>query len=186
MSIIQTERLNIRELDSAVDAEFISALLNTPKFLKYIGDRGVKTVEQAGEFIENRYRQSYREHGFGLYAVELRTIDVVAENTLPTGRVSALETTVGLCGFVRRDTLTAPDLGFAFLPEFERRGYGFESAKAVLDYGREKLGFRHVLAITSLDNHVSGRLLEKLGFVFARTIPMPDGDVKLYNAHFFD
>jgi RimJ/RimL family protein N-acetyltransferase len=170
MSFIQTERLNIRELDSAADAEFIFALLNTPKFLKYIGDRGVRNVEQASEFIENRYRQSYRDHGFGLYVVEQKDD----------------KTPVGLCGFVRRETLTAPDLGFAFLSEFERKGYGFESAKTVLDHGREKLGFRHVQAITSLNNHVSGRLLEKLGFVFAEIIPMPDGDVKLYNAHLFD
>lgn len=171
MSIIQTERLNIRELDSAADAEFIFALLNMPKFLQFIGDRGVRSTDEAAMFIDERYRQSYRDHGFGLYAVELKGDE---------------QKQIGLCGFVKRDHLEFPDIGFAFLPEFERKGYGFESATAVLDHGREKLGFRRVLAITSLDNDASGRLLEKLGFVFVAVTAMPDGDVKLYNRELFD
>ena len=67
---LKTERLNIRELNSALDAEFICALLNTPKFIKYIGDRGVRSAEDAAAFIDDRYRQSYRDHGYGRYAVE--------------------------------------------------------------------------------------------------------------------
>lgn len=170
MFILETGRLIVRELDCATDAEFIFTLLNTPKFLQFIGDRGVRTVEQASDFIENRYRQSYRDHGFGLYVVEQKDVKMP----------------IGLCGFIRRDTLTSPDLGFAFLPEFEGKGYGYESAKAVLGHGCDELGFRHVAAITSLDNQVSGRLLEKLGFVFVRVTPMPGGDVKLYNIDLFD
>jgi [ribosomal protein S5]-alanine N-acetyltransferase len=165
VKILETERLNLREIDSAVDAEFIFELLNTPKFLKYIGDRGVRSVEQASEFIEKRYRQSYRDHGFGLYIVELKTYN----------------TPVGLCGFVKRDHFEFADIGFAFLPEFESRGYGFESANAVLDHGREKLGFTKVLAITSQNNDVSGKLLEKLGFHFERIFTSPEGeDLKLF------
>src|SRR5690349_21214268 len=139
-------------MDSAGDAEFIFRLLNSPKFLKYIGDRGVRSVDDARSFIENRYRQSYLDHGFGLYTVELK---------------SRAEP-VGICGFVRRDTLPAPDIGFAFLPEHEGQGYGHESAAEALKYGLAKLKFAHVLAITTLDNDSSGRLLEKLGFVFER------------------
>ena len=156
----------MRELISADDAEFVFALLNTPKFIQYIGDRGVRSVEQAREFIENRYRQSYSDHGYGLYAVELKT-----DNTA-----------VGMCGFVRRDTLPGPDLGFAFLPEHEGKGYGFESAKAVMEYGRETLGFATVLAITSQDNEVSGKLLEKLGFKFDRLIESGDETLKLFSS----
>ena len=170
MSIIQTERLSIRELDSAIDAEFIFALLYAPMFIQFIGDRGVRSVGDAGVFIEERYRQSYRDNGYGLYAVTLRS-----DNSQ-----------VGMCGFVKRDNFEFPDIGFAFLPEYERMGYGFESAAAVLDHGREELGFRRVLAITSLDNDASGRLLEKLGFGFVRITAMPDGDVKLYNTDLFD
>ncbi len=165
MKIIETERLTLREIDSATDAEFVFELLNTPKFIQYIGDRGVDSVEQARDFIENRYRQSYRDHGYGLYAVELK-----ADNTA-----------VGMCGFVRRDTLPGPDLGFAFLPEHEGKGYGFEAARAALEHGRDKLGFTKVLAITSQDNDVSGKLLEKLGFSFDRIIATPESEeLKLF------
>ena len=163
--IVETERLILRELDSAADAEFIFALLNSTKFLQYIGDRGVRSVSEAAVFIEDRYCQSYRDHGFGLYAV-VRKED---------------NAKLGLCGFVKRDNFEFPDIGFAFLPEYERLGYGFESAVAVLAYGRDTLGFSHVLAITSLDNDASGRLLEKLGFVFSESLEMPAGDtVKLF------
>ena len=165
MIILETERLLIRELDAARDAEFVFELLNTPKFIKYIGDRGVRSVEQARDFIENRYRQSYKDHGFGLYAVDVKADSIQ----------------VGICGFVKRDTLPEPDLGFAFLPQFEGRGFGFESADAVLRYGRIDLGITTVLAITSPDNEISGKLLEKLGFRFERLIEMPDGEVlRLY------
>jgi len=163
--ILETERLVIRELDAARDAEFVFELLNAPKFIKYIGDRGVRSVEQARDFIENRYRRSYQDHGFGLYAVDVKADSIQ----------------VGICGFVKRDTLPEPDLGFAFLPQFEGRGFGFESADAVLRYGRIDLGITTVLAITSPDNEISGKLLEKLGFRFERLIEMPDGEVlRLY------
>jgi RimJ/RimL family protein N-acetyltransferase len=163
--VTETERLRIREMDSAIDAEFIFRLLNSPKFLKYIGDRGVRTTAAAADFIETRYRQSYRDHGFGLYTVEL----------LSDG------TQIGICGFVRRDTLPEPDIGFAFLPESERRGYGFESASAMMDHGRNKLGMRRILAITSPDNEASGSLLMKLGFSFDRMLVTDTESLKLYS-----
>lgn len=159
--IFETERLVVRELDSASDAEFICELLNTPKFIKYIGDRGVRTPDEAAAFIETRYRQSYRDHGFGLYAVELKGDG----------------NPVGLCGFVRRDSLPNADLGFAFLPEHESKGYGHESAKRMLEFGREKLGLKRILAITSLDNDASGRLLGKLGFKYSGEIDSPEGEM---------
>ena len=164
MKILETERLVLRELDKECDAAFTRELLNSPKFLKYIGDREVRTTEEAADFIENRYAASYREHGYGLWAVDLK------KNGIP----------VGICGFVRRDTLPGPDLGFAFLPEFERQGYGMESASAVLNYGREKLQFTDVWAITSLDNDASGRLLEKLGFKLQESDQHADESLKLY------
>jgi [ribosomal protein S5]-alanine N-acetyltransferase len=165
LKILETERLILREIDSAVDAEFIFELLNSPKFLKFIGDRGVRSVEDARSFIENRYRASYCEHGYGLYVVESKE-----------GHFS-----IGMCGFVKRDTLPGPDLGFAFLPEFESKGYGYESAAAVMRYGSEKFGFTQVLAITSQDNDVSVKLLEKLGFRFDQIFTTPEGeDLKLF------
>jgi RimJ/RimL family protein N-acetyltransferase len=152
-------------MDSAGDAEFIFRLLNSPKFIKYIGDRGVRSVDDARDFIENRYRQSYRDHGFGLYTVELKSNKEL----------------VGMCGFVRRETLPEPDIGFAFLPEHEGMGYGIESAAAVLKYGLDELRFTKVLAITTPDNAASGKLLDKLGFVFERLIESDDETLKLFS-----
>ena len=182
MKILETERLTIRELNAATDAAFVLELLNSPKFIKYIGDRGVRSVEESREFIENRYRQSYREHGFGLYTVGLKSGESTDNDTLRAARVSASDTAtqIGICGFVKRDTLPGPDLGFAFLPEFEGQGYGFESAAAMMKHGRETLGFTKVLAITSLHNDVSGRLLEKLRFKFERLIDSGDEKLKLF------
>jgi RimJ/RimL family protein N-acetyltransferase len=165
VEILRTERLILREI-TVDDADFALDLLNQPSFIKYIGDRGVRTAEQSRDFIENRYRKSYHDHGYGLYVVELK------ENGSP----------VGICGFVRRDTLPAPDVGFAFLPHYEKKGYGFESAEAVMRYGHEKLNFERVLAITSLDNEASGKLLLKLGFVFDKIIDTPEGEkLNLYS-----
>jgi RimJ/RimL family protein N-acetyltransferase len=167
VQILETNRLILREV-TVDDSQFIFDLLNTPKFKKYIGDRGVNSLEESREFIDTKYRQSYIDHGYGLYAVE----------TKDDGKP------VGLCGFVRRDTLPGPDIGFAFLPEFEGKGYGFESAKAVMDFGRETLGFTDLFAITSQDNDVSGKLLEKLGFRFDELISMPNGEtLKLFETH---
>ena len=144
--ILETDRLVLREL-VADDAAFINELLNTPKFLKYIGDRNVRSDEEARDFIVSRYRASYTNNGYGLWAVE--TTD---------------GTPVGMCGFVKRDYFDDPDIGFAFLPRHERKGYGYESAAATMRYGEEKLGFTKVFAITSLNNDASVGLLAKLGF----------------------
>ena len=164
VKILETERLILRELRTADDAEFVYELLNTPKFIKYIGDRGVRSSDEAAGFIENRYRLSYLNNGFGLYVVEQKSDNVA----------------VGLCGFVKRNTLPWPDIGFAFLPKFEGLGYGFESAEAMMKYGRDTLGFTRVLAITSLDNAASGRLLKKLGFTFEQLIENGVETLKLF------
>lgn len=166
MKIIETERLILREIEAS-DDEFMLNLLNQPSFIKYIGDRNVRYLGQARKFIENRYRASYAQHGFGLYAVELK------EN----------KDTIGICGFVRRDTLPDADIGFAFLPQFERKGYAFESANAMMKYGKDILGLKRVLAITTQDNESSGRLLAKLGFAFDGLIDFDGEQLKLFSAN---
>jgi RimJ/RimL family protein N-acetyltransferase len=166
-NLIETGRLVIRELDATDHGDFILDLLNRPSFIRYIGDRGVRTLRESRDFIENRYRPSYRENGFGLYAVELK------EGDGKTGPA------IGICGFVRREGLTDPDIGFAFLSEFEGRGYAFESASAVLEFGRETLDIARVMAITTIDNENSVRLLGKLGFVLERRIVLPGSDDEL-------
>jgi ribosomal-protein-alanine N-acetyltransferase len=146
MIILQTKQLVLRAL-TVDDARFINSLLNTPKFLKYIGDRNVRSDEDAREFIVNRYMASYASNGYGLWAVETKD-----------------GTPVGMCGFVKREYFDEPDIGFAFLPEHERKGYGYESSTETMKYGLETLCFSKVLAITSLDNAASVALLAKLGF----------------------
>lgn len=165
MKILETNRTILREIVRS-DAEFILDLLNQPSFIKNIGDRNVRSVDESREFIENRFRASYQTFNFGLWAIELKE----------TG------TAIGICGFVKRDFLPDADIGFALLPQFERRGYTFEAASASMKYGAEKLNLKRVLAITSKNNEASGKLLEKLGFRFERLIePAPDDEeLKLF------
>ncbi len=167
MKILETERTILREVTKD-DAEFILDLLNQPSFIRFIGDRNVRTVAGAVEYIESRFTNSYRQFGFGMYAVESKE----------TG------TPIGICGFVKRDSLPDADIGFAFLPQFEKKGYAFESANAVLNYGREVLGLERVLAITSKDNESSGRLLAKINFKFESLIKLPhdDEELKLFSS----
>ena len=184
MKILETERTILREIVES-DDEFILDLLNQPSFIKYIGDRNVRNIEQAREFIENRYRQSYREHGFGLYTVELKAeFDTLADATFES-EIRNPKSQIGICGFVKRDTLPDADIGFAFLPQFCGKGYALESAIAVMKYGRDVLGLKRVLAITTQDNESSGKLLEKLGFKFENLIKMPtdDEELKLFSSN---
>lgn len=165
MKILETERLLLREINADDDA-FTLDLLNQPSFIKYIGDRGVRDIDGARDFIESRYQKSYRDNGYGLYVVELKAAEAEP---------------IGVCGFVRRDTLPGPDIGFAFLPQHEKKGYAYESAAAVMKYGRDNLGFTRVLAITTTDNDASGRLLEKLGFGFDKLFESNGETLKLFS-----
>lgn len=186
MKILETKRLILREIVESDDA-FTLDLLNQPSFIKYIGDRNVRNLEQACEFIENRYRKSYADYGFGLYAVELkREFDTLAHARVSASEIPNPESqipnrVIGICGFVKRDTLPDADIGFAFLPRFERKGFAFESANAVLEYGVESLQLKRVLAITTQNNESSIRLLEKLGFKFEGLTKQGDEELNLFS-----
>lgn len=166
MKITETDRTTLREL-TVDDAEFMLNLLNQPSFIKYIGDRNVRTVEQARNYIETRFIASYEKNGFGLYLVELK------EDKTP----------IGINGFVKRDTLPDADIGFAFLPEFCGKGYALETSQAVMDYGKNVLDLKRVLAITTQDNESSGKLLEKIGLKFEKLIKQPndENELKLFS-----
>lgn len=164
MKILETERLILREASLDDDA-FVLELLNQHSFKKYIGDRGVRDLDKAREYIQRTYIDSYRANGFGLYIVEMKT------NATP----------IGVCGFVTRPSLPDPDIGFAFLPEFEKQGFAFEAASAAMKYGRENLKLKRVLAITTLDNKASGRLLAKVGLVYEHDVELAGETLKLFS-----
>lgn len=157
MQILETDRLFLRRF-TVEDAEFILTLLNEPSFLRYIGDKKVRTVEDARQYILNGPVASYERHGFGLYLIGLKD-----------GR-----TPIGMCGLLKRDELPEPDIGFALLPNFWNKGFALEAAMAVLNDARERLRLARILAITSLDNDASIQLLERLGFSFDRIVKLSD------------
>ena len=165
MRVLETDRLILRWL-AIEDAEFILRLLNEPSFLRFIGDKGVRTIDDARDYILNGPVHSYERFGFGLYLTELK------ETHVP----------IGICGLLKRDSLKDVDVGFAFLPEFWKQGYAFESAAAVMDYGRNAFGLDRIVAITSPGNDESIKVLVKLGLEFERTIKLSeDGpDIELF------
>ena len=165
MKVLETERLLLRRMSSD-DAEFMLGLLNEPSWLRFIGDRGVRTLDDARAYILKGPVAMYERHGFGLYVTELKAEGVP----------------IGICGLVRRDFLDDVDVGFALLPRFWGQGYAYESASAVMEYGKSALGLKRIVAITAQDNHSSIKLLEKLGLRFERLIPSPgEGpEIKLF------
>ena len=167
--ILNTERLELRWLTLA-DAPMMLAIWNDPAFVRFVGDRGVRTLEQARETLQAGPLQLYADHGHGPFRV--------------TRRKDGAD--LGICGLFRRDGLDEPDIGFAILPEFCGRGYGFEASVAVLDHARDALKLSCVTAIVSPENSASIGLLEKLGMHYDRAVRMPgeDHDVSLYRLAF--
>lgn len=160
MIICETARLRLRYLAPDTDAAFLLRLLNDPSFLQNIGDRGVRTLDDAQRFMRDGPLASYAKHGFGLFVVELR------DTRVP----------IGLCGLLKRDWLPDPDVGYAFLPEFWANGYAYESAAGVMEWGRTSRGLTRIVGITKPGNAGSQRVLIKLGLQPAGTVHSPEGD----------
>jgi [ribosomal protein S5]-alanine N-acetyltransferase len=155
--ILETHRLRLSEL-STEDAEFILELLNEPSFIKNIGDRKVRTLDDARAYILNGPVASYEKNGFGLWAVEEK------ESGAKTG----------MCGLLKRDVLEHVDIGYALLPEFCSRGYALESATAVISYATTALGLQRVLAVVNPHNASSIRLLKKMAFEYEKMVRLAD------------
>jgi RimJ/RimL family protein N-acetyltransferase len=161
-NIIQSARLNLRELELH-DAQFILELVNEAGFLKFIGDKGVRTLADAREYILKGPLDSYRNFGFGLYLTSLR------ESAAP----------IGICGLVKREALPDVDVGFAFLARYWSKGYATEAAAAVLAYGRNTLGLSRIVAITAPGNHGSIAVLEKIGLRLEGRIKLAEDGAEL-------
>lgn len=166
MKILETSRLVVRQM-SVDDAAFMLCLLNDPSWLRFIGDRGVRTIDDARNYILQGAMANYARLGYGFYLVELKDTGIA----------------IGMCGLAKRDYLEHADIGFAFLPAYCGQGYAFEAAAATLDYAQKQLHLPCILATTRLDNLSSSTLLEKLGMRLDEIIMHPDGDreLKLYS-----
>ena len=160
MKIRTTERLSISRLQLS-DAPFIFKLLNDPEWIRYIGDRNIKTLDNARDYISNGPMKSYLLNGFGLYRVDIRDSNVA----------------IGLCGLIKREELTDVDIGYAFLPQYRGKGYAFEAATAIVDHARTDWSLERLVAITTPENNNSIQLLNKLGMKFEKKLKLtPDGE----------
>jgi len=157
--VLDTERLRLQPLAES-DADFICALLHDPGFLRWIGDRGVRTTADVPAYLRNGPWAMYEQHGFGLLRVALR------ESGEP----------IGMCGLLQRDWLDVPDIGFSFFQQHCNRGYGREAAAAVLQEGERRLGLREVGAIVDPGNAASIGLLTRLGFAYRHPVTPPGGE----------
>ena len=165
MKVLETERLTLRRFTTE-DAAFVLELVNDPAWLEHIGDRNVRTLEDARSYLEKGTLAMYERMGFGMYVVTLKDS----------------EKPIGTCGLVKRDGLDDVDIGFAFLPRFRGRGFALESAAAVLEHGKTALGLKRIVAIVSPANHRSIKVLESIGLQFDRTMKLPgdDEEIRLY------
>ncbi len=159
----ETERLILKPTTEN-DALFLLELLNTPKWLKFIGDRNVKTIEDTKAYIENKITAQIKKLGFSSYTV-IRKSDGVK---------------VGSCGLYDRDGIEGIDIGFAFLPQFEKMGYAYESAHKIKEVAIHHFGINQISAITTEDNIDSQKLLEKLGLQYIEIIKMGNEELLLY------
>jgi ribosomal-protein-alanine N-acetyltransferase len=160
--VIETERLILRKF-TLDDAAFMLELLNTPAWLRFIGDRNVRTIEEAGQYLLNGNIRSYREYGFGFYVVVIKETNE----------------SLGICGIVKREGLDDIDIGFGFLPQFIGKGYGYEAATAMLDYALNDLKIKRIVAIVNPENVVSIALIKKIGLQFEKMVRLSNKDIEL-------
>ncbi len=151
----ETERLFLKPMDEK-DAAFLLQVVNSPKWLQYIGDRNLHTEEEAAAYIKEKITTQLDRLGYG------NNVVIQKENNIP----------VGACGLYDRPGLPVVDIGFAFLEKYEGKGYGFESASRLLQAGKEDFGIEKVCAITVKENLTSQKLLVKLGLQFIKMIKL--------------
>lgn len=166
MVVLQTERLCMRWF-TIQDAPFLLKLLNDKDWIRHIGDRGIKSLTDAEDYIQTKFLKNYQDKGFGFYAIELKR-----SNEL-----------IGTAGIVDREGLDHVDIGYGFLPEYRGNGYAFEAAKAIQTYALDILKIDPIVAIVNPDNKGSIRILEKLGLQFEKKVRLEgeDKDIALYS-----
>lgn len=161
-SFYETERLIIRPI-SLDDKAFIFDLYNRPKFIQFIGDRQLKTIADAEDYIKNRFLPQFEKLGYGNYMVITKDKNEK----------------IGAVGIFERDGLDVLDIGFSLLEEFEGKGYAYEAALMVKSIGMDEFGLKKISAITVKDNFSSQKLIEKLGLKFQKYVTLPNDDEEL-------
>ncbi|MCL1077900.1 N-acetyltransferase [Parashewanella spongiae] len=156
MAFLTTERLSIRRIEDH-DRDFIFRLVNTPGYIKFIGDNKVRTIEHAKAYIINGPKTSYQQFGFGLYLVMLK------DTSVP----------IGVCGLTKREFLSFVEIGYAYLPPFWGNGYAKEAAKAVFEHGYQS-GVHRIMGVVRPENEGSKAVLSSLGLRYIRDIMLPD------------
>lgn len=162
MTILETERLLLRELTTD-DARFIFELLNEPSFIRNIGDRNIRTLDDACAYILNGPVKSYEKNGFGLYRIVLKETNE----------------SIGMCGLIRRENLEDVDIGYALLPRYWSKGYAVEAARATKAYAKDVVGLQRIVAIVDPTNEASMRVVEKLGFRYEKMVRLSADDIDL-------
>ena len=162
MTILETERLLLRELTTD-DARFIFELLNEPSFIRNIGDRNIRTLDDACAYILNGPVKSYEKNGFGLYLIVLKETNE----------------SIGMCGLIRRENLEDVDIGYALLPRYWSKGYAVEAARATKAYAKDVVGLKRIVAIVDPTNEASMRVVEKLGFSYEKMVRLSADDIDL-------
>jgi RimJ/RimL family protein N-acetyltransferase len=165
----ETQRLFLRPTNTE-DAEFLLELMNSPKWIKNIGDRKVRTIQDSINYIESKIKSQQERLGFSNYTV-IRKTD---------------QAKIGTCGLYDREGLEGVDIGFAFLPQYEKMGYAYESASKMMELGIQHFGLKKISAITITENIDSQRLIEKLGLKFDKRIKLPNDEEELllYSSEF--
>jgi [ribosomal protein S5]-alanine N-acetyltransferase len=162
VTILETERLLLRKLTTD-DAEFIFELLNEPSFIRNIGDRNIRTLDDACAYILNGPVKSYEKNGFGLYLIVLKETNE----------------SIGMCGLIRRENLEDVDIGYALLPRYWSKGYAVEAARATKAYAKDVAGLKRIVAIVDPTNEASMRVVEKLGFCYEKMVRLSADDIEL-------
>ena len=169
--LMKTDRLLLRRV-TLDDADLMLAVWNDPAFVRYVGDRGIRTLEESVQALKDGAMRLFEEHGFGPYRVSLKADD----------------SAIGICGIFSREGMNEPDIGFSVLPEYCKCGYAYEAATAVVSHARDDLKLPRLTAIVSPENTASVGLIEKLGLQFERMLRLPgeDRDISLYAIGFSD
>lgn len=162
MTILSTDRLLISEI-TLDDAAFILKLMNDKDWIKNIGDRGIRTIEDAEEYIRTRFLKTYTESDLGFYGLVLKNSRQI----------------IGVAGLIDRDGIDHVDIGYGILPEYRGKGYAFEATKAVYDYGYNELKLKKIVAIVNPENPSSINLLSKLGLEFEKMVRLPDEEIDI-------